>query len=850
MALNIDTVIPTQSQETIAVIFHDYSGSTKGIHNAKYHNLAQNIFNNIKTRQHKIVLWDDKFQEIQDSQYQKILTSYEGLGGTYTSQIAKYLNSQTFTKPLDIIIITDGGVDTHDISTCDSILSSCIARKTLQVNSVTAFIVSSSVNASVLAPFIRGDWSSNVYHYQVTSTYTGYYGGYGFMPVQVMTDPVIKLTPVHTVDRVERMRVFNILKTATTQEEINQVFDKLVEILTAMTMGKQTGDPELRNDILVLCDRIKKNMRNKLSKSDLLTQYTDKLISNGQVTQEDLAELDKFYYSNIDGGDFQKKINQLLLICDGQLSHLFDPQQVRQQMLSRTVTTVTNPDDDAVNNISMLPVPEVTPVQCPITLDDETQNVCVMIETGTPVLDFNDKKQTDMIIKNTFLGYQFTADKIKQRMGHYLSVEAYCHMKPTINPMTKQPILPATFVLGTDPVSVQATNYALALLLTGKNTILGNPDIWFYNIYKLIKNNQINWLTEVLPMFERQMIYRLKTSQAIMSMSGLATYNQLKTTLLGSVYYILSHPLIATSIEQNAYCNFATSTQDLINLINLVGCVLPSHKLEKYYKAIKYLSILVNDCKQLHIQQFRHKYDCLRYNHKLIPMDTLTPAYSKYLTENNHSHTWILLDGAISNPIKIDFITPGDESLVYNLSQLVTSESIKVFQIPLRVQDIDNYYQTISTDGYSEWPLLNSTVPLIDIKICPKTMRPYTYTNDSQHWKDSYINKWNIDGKFKDNIIFDNTNDRRPSKLVFSGDKYYTEFVETHGYYPNINDYIVFCFNKVINNQYKLKSLPDITLDSVITRYQKVTNNLDPKVFMTLVKKSQNRENRIMIERS
>ena len=123
MALNIDTVIPKQNQETMAVIFHDYSGSTKGIHNAKYHNLAQNIFNKIKTYQHKIVLWDDKFQEIQDTQYQKILTSYDGRGGTYTSQIARYLNSQVFTNPLDIIIITDGQVDTNDISTCDSILS-------------------------------------------------------------------------------------------------------------------------------------------------------------------------------------------------------------------------------------------------------------------------------------------------------------------------------------------------------------------------------------------------------------------------------------------------------------------------------------------------------------------------------------------------------------------------------------------------------------------------------------------------------------------------------------------------------------------------------------------------------
>ena len=132
----------------------------------------------------------DKFQEIQDGQYQKILTSYEGRGGTYTSQIAKYLNSQVFSKPLDIIIITDGIVDTNDISTCDSILSSCLARNTLQINSVTAFIVAGSVNASVLAPFIRGDWTSNIYHCPNSTTC---------------------FKPVYSVEQIERKKIFSIL---------------------------------------------------------------------------------------------------------------------------------------------------------------------------------------------------------------------------------------------------------------------------------------------------------------------------------------------------------------------------------------------------------------------------------------------------------------------------------------------------------------------------------------------------------------------------------------------------------------------------------------------------------------
>ena len=867
MALSIDTLINIQP-DTMTVLCHDYSGSTDvsyGVHNHKYHDLASKIYKKIRSQPHKIVLWNNTYREITDGYYEQIIANKLGEGGTMTSQIANYFKSNIskLQMPVNIIILTDGEVDKKDINTCDNIITDLL-KQNFNINSVIAFIAANRVNASVLAPFIRGEWTSNVYHYNITTLGASRY----YSQTQFMTDATIILTSVYSVDKVDRERVFNILKTATTQEEINEVFDKLVEILTAMTMGKTQGDPELRNDILKLLDRIKKNMRDNLSQAQQITDYVTNLDTNHIVTVQDLINLDKYYFDSVDGGDFQKKINQLLLICDGKLSHLFDPKQVRQQMLQRTVVQTTQITDTQLDTISTTPVAEVTPVQCPVTLDDETQNVCVFIETDTPsyddydsddgyqhtnlqnspVIDLSDKKLVDDIIKNTFIGYKL-ADKIKKRMGHFISVEAFCYMKPTVSPISKRTIL-ASLVLGTDDKSVQATNYALSMLLTGKNTMLGNSDIWFYIIYKMIKNGDIPWLTEVLPMFERQLIYRLNHSQSILSMSGLANFNQLKAPLGKCLYYVLSQPLFVKNLENNSYPNFASATQDMLDLINLLGHTLPSPNLVKYFKAMKYLSILVNDCKTLHYNQYRHKYDCLRYNHKIINIDSLTPAYRDYILQNGLYHTWIMFDGVNTQPIQIDYIQAGDESLVYNLSQLITSESVKAFNLGLDIHNIDKYYDDIPTEVYKEWPLLaqyNTDKP--NIVICPKTMRPYTYINKT-HWKDLYITKYNSDHKFDDTTIFNNTQDRAPSHLVFCGDKYYLEFVETFGFYPNINDYITFSFNRIMNNKFKLKSLPLTQYDNIVGRYNIVIQDINPVDFNSIAKSSRDREKRIIMEKN
>ena len=203
------------------VLCVDISGSTSNC--TPFHQTSRNIYNNIKDYPHIIIGWDHDFRILSDLEYLEIVTGKRGFGSTQTSAIANGL--QTLPPGnLHIIILTDGGVDITDIKLCDSVMSKVTARH--KILSVTAYISSiGPVNCSVLAPFLRGEWSSLVLHDRQNNT---------------------ELTKVHSINTKERSELLGLVKTATTEEQINAIYDQFVTLLTAMTMGKSSGDPEMR----------------------------------------------------------------------------------------------------------------------------------------------------------------------------------------------------------------------------------------------------------------------------------------------------------------------------------------------------------------------------------------------------------------------------------------------------------------------------------------------------------------------------------------------------------------------------------------------------------------------------
>ena len=802
------------------ILFHDMSGSTGGVR--QYHNLSLKIYDEfVKNNNHIIVGWDDKYKVLSDESYLSMCKNMKGYNGTLTSQIGKYLSTLNTTNSLELIIITDGQVDFNDIAICDNYMSNL----NLDIKKVSAYVSSyQNPNCSVFAPFMRGLWDCNIFHDNQNG----------------------QLKPIYTMNQKERNNLMEIVKNASTEEEINAVFDKLIDMVTSITMGKKTGDVNLRNDILIMANRIKQNVKSKLSKCSYLESFENELHEKKSVDIQTAQNLYNFYKGSFNGNDFQSKINMLLQMCDGKLSHMFDPTQIRTQALNRATVQTNNVTSDQMNEINDIPT-DMKPIDCPIMLSD-SPNMVLLIKAGTPIFEQIEKKTQDSIMLNTFYSYniQECRELVKQRLDHYMSLEAYITLEIKKSPMTNYNLC-GCLVLGTDPLSVKATNHTIGQMVLGKSGIIGNSDIWFYTIYNLVKSGELPWLNDILPNLEAQMKYRLFNSRCTISMSGLINHVQLKSTLANSLYFTLMQPLFIKNKEESSFPNFSGSTTHMLNLLALCEYKFQNKDLYKYFKIINICSRLVYDVKQLHIEQFHNKYDAIFHPYYQVKLEKLSKEYKDYVLQSGIYYEYVPFDSIqlaeMETPQYTHNFTNEEKVLYYNLSKIIKSENITAFNLNIDIENLEEYYKVPSKREYS-WKIYNYPVTkLADVVICKKTMRPWSYVGNT-HWKDSFVENYNT----KKLDVFSDTPERRPLGQVFSGTKYYAEFVSKFGIYPNIDDLILYCYNTVKNSQYAHYALPCLEFMNNIIDIYKFTRDVPVVDFVNLYENSRNRDDRLYIE--
>lgn len=798
----------TMTSSNKKVIFClDISGSTGGIR--PYHDLSRQIYDSIKDLSHIIIGWNSGYRILSDSEYMNIATSMRGFGGTMTSAIAYYLETLV-SQEIDLIILTDGQVEQSDIYRCDQVMQNVVSRN--KITSVSAFISSrSSVNCSVLAPFLRGDWTTNVNHHN-----------------QIVTIP----TQVHFIDATERNELIALVKTATSEDQINAIYDRLVSLLTAMTMGKRDGDPTMRSMILEMFKRIKDNVKKTLSQNSILSQIETEFFDTKNISVDSARNLMNWYNTAFNGDEFQTKINFLLQMCDGKLSHLFDPSQVRAASLQRATVTTTAQSDTQLAQI--VPSDTVTPIQCPIMLDDSA-NMIVML-SGTPLFNEIDKGMQDAIMSNTFFATSL-ADQIKNRLDHAISLEAYLNLpNQSQSPMTRNEIC-GCLVLGADDVSVKATNYALGKMILGKTGIIGNPDIWFYVIYHIIKSGNAPWLESTLPMFENQLRYRMMHSNCTISMSGLPTHVQLKTKFGVSLRFVLSQVELDMKKEQSSFPIFSGSAQHIITLLKMLGCDIPQ-KLVKYCTVVHHLGRLVAEVKQTHLDPFKVKYRALIGNFHRIKMENLTQCVLDDALRNGWFYEYIPLDGTQTClPDFASDMTTDMRNLTYNLVQLITTESITTFTIMtyIKYDDVDKLFVT-PQPLENDWKLYQHPFKYDDhtVTIHPRTLRPVTY-DSGQHWMTQFNKYFN-----GDKIL--------SYGQVFNGCHMYGKFINTFKIHPTLDDFVLYCYTRCKNSQHRHKTIPFVEFCQLVINFYDFTRTIPIDTFITKYNASRNHDERIKLE--
>jgi hypothetical protein len=655
------------------------------------------------------------------------------------------------------------------------------------------------------------------------------------------------MTIVHVMDMKERTDLMNLVKNATTEPEINAVYDRLVSLLTAMTMGKRGGDPQMRSMILEMFSRIKANIKANLSKSSALTTVEAEFFDTNDISAQSARKLYDWYRSSFNGNEFQSKIDFLLKMCDGKLSHLFDPEHIRAAALQRATADTTAQAD--VQLAQIVPSDAVTPIQCPIMLDSSA-NQCVML-TGTPLFSEIPKSMQDAIMSNTFFATSLS-DSIKTRLDHGMSLDAYLALpNKSESPMTRSQIC-GVLVLGADSVSVAASNYGIGQMLLGKAGIIGNPDVWFYVIYHVIKSGNAPWLEAYLPMFENQLRYRMENSNCNISMSGLSSHMQLKTKFGLALRFVLSQAEINIPKDQSSFPTFSGSTQHIISLLDLYGTALPS-KLIKYCTAVQTLSRLVAEVKELHLASFETKYRALIGNFFHIKPGNLSQVVLDDAIKNGWFFEFVPVDGpqTVLPPYATD-MSPDMMNLTYNLARFIIdngTESTTAFSLLESVSyDASDKFYLQPMPLADDWSLYKHPYTYVkgDVKIHHRTLRPVTF-NGNVHWKTQFENYFNSDKHFT-GVVFDSTPEQRPSGDVFCGTRMYGAFLETFGFHPTLSDFVLYCYKTVKNSQYHHSTIPYVEFcESVIESYD-FSRSMPVSTFLSLYAASQNRDERVKIE--
>ena len=819
--------------------FVDVSGSTTNYE--RYHSLSYAIYKCFLKLGIDVIIvgWDSSFGVITKEQYNNIVMSLFGYGSTQTSNIARFLETQK-DKKCHIFILTDGEVEHQDISFCDQILERVLSNNGIEILSMHAFICNrGKTNCSVLAPFFRGNWSSYIFH-----------------------DNHKEISPVYHMTDKMRREITIIINTITTQREFDEVYDRIISYITSMTMGKNGGNIELRSFVLEMSKRIKENIKKAMTQISPIVTVEEEFFDTKNISVPTAMALVDWYNIQFKGGDFQKKIDFLIKLCDGGMSSVYDPAAIRTAAHDRATVPTSEQSSEQLEETLSIPS-DVQPVQCEILMIDTKNPVIMIRKNPVPVFDQLTKGQQDFYRTNTFSACNFT-ELLLPYLDHQISLEAYlAYPDKDISPTTRQPII-GCLILGADEASVKHTNYVIGKMMNGKSGVIGNPDVLFYVLYHIIKSGNAPWLNDIIPMMEAQLRYRMTHSKCTILMSSNAAHMQLKTKWGVSLFFVILQPLIKIPTKESTFSLFSGSINHIMTLLRLFGCSIPE-PIIKFCDIVHLLSKLNAECKSLQITAFKAKYRALIGNFYHLKVENIesSPFYKKMVDEKWFVE-YIPLDGLqIKKP---DFTTnlpdnlPDDLSddikqnlrdeyikLMYNLSCLIDNGNYTTTALveKINIDEIDKYW-TKPQPPEDDWPLYVGPIKLPETPIHPATLRPYFTTPNGHQWKDSFQQTYG--GDHFTQPIFDNTDARKPSGQVFSGASMYGDFVIEYKAHPTFEEFVLYCYIRCSRSQYKHKTIPNIEFCEDVIRDYTPFREIPIEEFIAKYIASRKREDRIRIE--
>ena len=327
-------------------------------------------------------------------------------------------------------------------------------------------------------------------------------------------------------------------------------------------MGKD-GNIPLKNQLLVMRKRLVQELSKKKQDKDLnitiRTHLTEGKLEEALALAKNLTE--NYLKDNI-SSELEKKISHLIGLC-GDLRGKYDLNQIKSNKMDHAVRA----EEGELNQQAELAELSQNPIECPIILDQDVPQI--LIDECEPLLVGLEKSIVDDITSCPLrlLNYPEVKAKLKSRLSNFIGVKfADKFMK---NPFTQKRLLGA-IPLGCDKSHITVGNHTIAKLISdGK--VLGNLNLFYAVIWHIIKEKEIQYLADIEKNVTEHLIYRLKTTKTMASLSGLS---QLVSTQVNSdiaVWYCVNSCCFNQPPNRDTFRFHTYSMDMLLSIVKALG---------------------------------------------------------------------------------------------------------------------------------------------------------------------------------------------------------------------------------------------------------------------------------------
>jgi hypothetical protein len=540
------------------------------------------------------------------------------------------------------------------------------------------------------------------------------------------------------------------------------------------------------------------------------------------------------YFSSDIGMDVEKKICYLVSLC-GDLRGQYSVESIRSNRMMRAdtakVETSFQVDIETHDLITK-------PVECPIIMDQDVPQIMIL-DLGEPILANVDKNIVDDIANCPLrlLNYPELVTKLKKSISQWTGTKINQYLE--FNPFTKQKLL-GTIPLGGCGQHVKCGDYTMSWLFSA-GKILGNINLYYGVIWHLIKSGEFEYLNEIKDQVTEHLIWRLTNSKTNASLCGLPQFVLTKVPTDVAIWYTVNSCLLNQPTDRDTIRFHLFNLDVMLDIIKEFKYPI-SPKTIQQINRVKVLMSMLSAIKKNQIG-FTNRIRCLYQNAIHIDINQV-PEKVKQIEK---VFEWIPIDGPASNQQTESILKTFPQFYreltvkeLIGLAQLV-SPSKSASDITLET----TWTPTSLTDSKINWLYGLEEIPFEPIKISPVTFRPYymvNHHNSTVPW----------------NQIVNNLYGTVDNNKIFSAYRKFLDYFNKYEEFPNLESYLLFCFNRYANKCGVNATLPYQVAkfyNDVITSYKPILkiimeNKITPEQIIKILNTYAPVENRVKAEYS